>query len=60
MLLVVDDPQWLDRASALVLGMVARRLTGPLSDRPPKESEIAWEGRMPVLTVVRSAAEPPA
>ena len=28
LLLVVDDLPWLDRASALVLGMVARRLTG--------------------------------
>jgi DNA-binding CsgD family transcriptional regulator len=28
LLLVIDDLPWLDRASALVLGMVARRLTG--------------------------------
>jgi hypothetical protein len=28
LLLVVDDLPWLDRASALVLGMVARRLAG--------------------------------
>ena len=28
MLLIVDDLPWLDRASALVLGMVARRLAG--------------------------------
>ena len=28
MLLIVDDLPWLDRASALVLGMVARRLIG--------------------------------
>lgn len=28
LLLIVDDLPWLDRASALVLGMVARRLTG--------------------------------
>ncbi|MEV5571759.1 AAA family ATPase [Spirillospora sp. NPDC052269] len=28
LVLVVDDLPWLDRASALVLGMVARRLTG--------------------------------
>ena len=35
LLLIVDDLPWLDRASALVLGMVARRLAG-LSGGPPR------------------------
>jgi DNA-binding CsgD family transcriptional regulator len=48
-LLVLDDVQWLDRASAVVLGHVARRLLGPgagmvCAARPGDESFFDYSG----------------
>jgi DNA-binding CsgD family transcriptional regulator len=55
LLLVVDDLPWLDRASALVLGMVARRLgglpVGLLAACRAGESSFFDEGNLPVLQV---------
>ncbi|WP_405993609.1 ATP-binding protein [Streptomyces sp. NBC_00986] len=65
LLLVVDDPQWLDRASALVLGMVARRLTGMpvalLAACRTGEADFFDQGNPPTVQVAplpeRAAAE---
>ena len=65
LLLVVDDLQWLDRASALVLGMVARRLTGLpvafVAACRTGEAEFFDQGNVPVVQVEplseRAAAE---
>ena len=65
LLLVVDDPQWLDRASALVLGMVARRLTGLpvalLAACRTGEADFFDQGNPPTVQVAplpeRAAAE---
>ena len=60
-LLAVDDAQWLDPSSRLVLGFVARRLTGPIAvlatERVDDDVEVAtpWlsVGNPDVLTRVR-------
>ncbi|WP_171064692.1 ATP-binding protein, partial [Actinomadura soli] len=55
LLLIVDDLPWLDRASALVLGMVARRLTGLpvalLAASRTGESSFFDQGDLPVTRV---------
>ncbi|MGW3283025.1 helix-turn-helix transcriptional regulator [Streptomyces sp. NPDC001002] len=55
LLLVVDDLQWLDRASALVLGMVARRLTGLpvalLAACRTGEADFFDQGNLPTVQV---------
>jgi DNA-binding CsgD family transcriptional regulator len=55
LLLVVDDLPWLDRASALVLGMVARRLAGLpvalLAACRTGEPSFFDQGNLPVIRV---------
>jgi DNA-binding CsgD family transcriptional regulator len=55
LLLIVDDLPWLDRASALVLGMVARRLAGLpvglLAAGRAGESSFFDQGNLPVMRV---------
>ena len=50
-LLVVDDLPWLDRPSAMVLGLVARRLTGTrigfLGAARPEEAGFSGRGTLP-------------
>jgi DNA-binding CsgD family transcriptional regulator len=55
LLLVVDDLPWLDHASALVLGMVARRLAGLpvalLAASRSREPSFFDQGNLPVVRV---------
>src|SRR6185312_16748290 len=55
LLLIVDDLPWLDRASALVLGMVARRLgdlpVALLAACRPGEPSFFDQGNLPVARV---------
>jgi len=63
LLMVIDDLPWLDRASALVLGMVARRLTGLpaglLAASRTGEPNFFEQGNLPVARVApRPAGQP--
>ncbi len=61
LLLVIDDLPWLDRASALVLGMVARRLTGLpvglLAACRTGEPNFFEQGNLPVARVAPLSEE---
>lgn len=61
LLLVIDDLPWLDRASALVLGMVARRLAslpvGLLAACRTGEPNFFERGNLPVAPVAPLSAE---